>query len=57
MKGNGAVVHAIWCFQVPYKVLPKEELTKQREKALREVQDVLGVDEDTAMRLLRKYKW
>ncbi len=43
--------------QVPYKVLPKAELTKQREKALREVQDVLGVDEDTAMRLLRKYKW
>lgn len=43
--------------QVPYKVLPKEDLNKQREKALREVMDVLGIDEDTAMRVLRKYKW
>ncbi|KAG2435678.1 hypothetical protein HXX76_006879 [Chlamydomonas incerta] len=43
--------------KVPYKVLPKDELSKQREKALREVMDVLGIDEDTAMRVLRKYKW
>ncbi|KAG2501662.1 hypothetical protein HYH03_000165 [Edaphochlamys debaryana] len=43
--------------EVPYRVLPKQEIDKQRKKALDEVQGVLDVDEDVAMRLLRKYKW
>jgi ariadne-1 len=42
---------------VPYKVLPREELEKQRKRALNEVISVLEVPEDVAMRVLRKYKW
>ncbi|GIL57550.1 hypothetical protein Vafri_12725 [Volvox africanus] len=43
--------------KVPYKVLPKEELDKERKRALNEVMSVLDVAEDVAMRVLRKYKW
>ncbi|GFR48822.1 hypothetical protein Agub_g10775 [Astrephomene gubernaculifera] len=43
--------------KVPYKVLPRDELDKQRKRALSEIMSVLDVPEDVAMRMLRKYKW
>ncbi|PNH00623.1 putative E3 ubiquitin-protein ligase [Tetrabaena socialis] len=43
--------------RIPYKVLPKDELSKHRQRALHEVVSVLEVSEDVAMRILRKYKW
>ena len=43
--------------QVPYKILSKEDLQKQRRKAIEEVTSVLDIPEDAAVRVLRKYKW
>ncbi|EFJ49570.1 hypothetical protein VOLCADRAFT_59371 [Volvox carteri f. nagariensis] len=51
------ILQSTCAWQVPYKVLPKEELQKQRKRALHEVMSVLEVPEDVAMRVLRKYKW
>ena len=38
-------------------MLSKEELRAQRQKALESVTSVLGITDDEAARLLRKYKW
>lgn len=45
------------CLQVPFKVLPREELQKQRQQAILDVTSVLDIPEDAAVRVLRKYKW
>jgi hypothetical protein len=51
------VVTCVPCVQPQYTVLSKEELRAQRQKALDSVTSVLGITDDEAARLLRKYKW
>lgn len=43
--------------KVPFKVLPREELQRQRQQAILDVTSVLDIPEDAAVRVLRKYKW
>lgn len=43
--------------KAPYSVLNKEELRAQRQKAIDAVTSVLGIPDEEAARVLRKYKW
>lgn len=43
--------------QAAYKVLPKQELLKRQAQAVGEVTNVLGIPDEEACRVLRKYKW
>ncbi|KAL6748380.1 hypothetical protein V8C86DRAFT_2879354 [Haematococcus lacustris] len=40
-----------------YKILNKQDLQLRRDDAIREVTSVLGISDDDALRVLRKYKW
>ncbi len=40
-----------------YKVISKQDLIKRQSEALSEVTSVLGVTDEDATRVLRKYKW
>lgn len=41
----------------PYSILTRPELIKKREESLQSVTCILGIEEEDAARVLRKYKW
>eukprot|EP00798_Chlamydomonas_sp_ICE-L_P010388 gene10388-8330_t len=43
--------------RVPYVVLPKVELIRRQNDAIKEVTSISGISDEAASRVLRKYKW
>jgi hypothetical protein len=43
--------------QNPYRILPKHQLPERRKQSIEDVTSVLGISDDEAVRLLRKFKW
>lgn len=49
--------HGLNVAQHPYRVIHKEELPARRLQAIEDVTSIVGISEDEAVRVLRKFKW
>ena len=47
----------LFLLQNPYKVLSRPELSLRQKEAVAEVTGVLGIGDEEAQRVLRKFKW
>jgi hypothetical protein len=49
--------HDIYVAQHLYRIIEKEDLPARRLQAIEDVTSILGISEDEAVRVLRKFKW
>jgi hypothetical protein len=45
------------CLQSKYVVLTKTDILRRQKEAVEQVTSILGISDDDAARVLRKYKW
>lgn len=45
------------CLQSKYEVLTRADILRRQKEAIEQVTSILGISDDDASRVLRKYKW
>lgn len=55
--GAAPQTHAHNCTQAPYRVLGKADIARSQQEVVESVTSILGISDEEATRVLRRYKW